>query len=173
MPTLKQLFGTPCELSELANYGVNSGLQDGSQKLRTCELGELGYDDTHPSSHGSQSSQMKETSYSPIKTGMFASSQSSQGSIDETDGYTYDPAEAARFWHRFTERIDECDRLIQELCDLRGDTEKHRADLLAARKTMAPANLVCDIAYLKTAIAEVARPRRTEAATLRQDRRPL
>ena len=92
---------------------------------------------------------------------------------EPTNGYTYDPEQAACFWHRFTERIDECDRLIQELCDLRGDTEKHRADLLAARKTMAPANLVCDIAYLKTAIAEVARPRRTEAATLRQDRRPL
>ena len=82
-------------------------------------------------------------------------------------GYTYDPEEAARFWQNLTARVDECDRLIHQLCDPRNDTSEHRIDLLAVCKTMAPNNLVGDIAYLKTAIAAVERPRRAGSFTPR------
>ena len=75
--------------------------------------------------------------------------------------------DAARFWLNLTQRVDECDRLIHQLCDLRNDTSEHRADLLAVRKTMAPDNLVRDIVYLKAAIAEVERPRRATSFTPR------
>ena len=81
--------------------------------------------------------------------------------------------DAARFWLNLTQRVDECDRLIHQLCDLRNDTSEHRTDLLAVRKTMAPNNLVGDIAYLKIAIAEVERPRCAPSFTPRQDRTPL
>ena len=156
MPTLKQLFGTPCELSELANYGVNSGVQDDLPKSRTCELGELVYDDTHPSSQSSQSSQTIETSCNPMNTGMFASSQSSQGHIAENNAANEDGTDdAATFWHGFMERVDECDRLIRQLCDRRGDSDAHRADLLAIRMRMAPANVDSDIKYLMDEIERV------------------
>lgn len=89
------------------------------------------------------------------------------------DGYTYDPEEAARFWHNLTARVDECGRLIHQLCNPRNVTSEHRIDLLAVRKTMAPNNLVGDIAYLKTAIAEVERPRCAASFTPRQDRTTL
>ena len=75
--------------------------------------------------------------------------------------------DAARFWLNLTQRVDECDRLIHQLCALRGDTDEHRADLLAVRKTMAPDNLIRDIVYLKAAIAEVERPRRATSFTPR------
>ena len=81
--------------------------------------------------------------------------------------------DAAFFWQNLTARVDECDRLIHQLCDLRNDTSEHRTDLLAVRKTMAPNNLVGDIAYLKIAIAEVERPRCAPSFTPRQDRTPL
>ena len=86
---------------------------------------------------------------------------------ENIDGYHYDPIDAARFWQGLTARVDECDRLIHQLCDLRNDTSEHRADLLAVRKTMAPDNLVRDIVYLKAAIAEVERPRRATSFTPR------
>ena len=92
---------------------------------------------------------------------------------ENIDGYHYDPIDAARFWQGLTARVDECDRLIHQLCDLRNDTSEHRTDLLAVRKTMAPNNLVGDIAYLKIAIAEVERPRCAPSFTPRQDRTPL
>ena len=86
---------------------------------------------------------------------------------EHSDGYTYDPDESAEFWRNLIARVDECDRRIQQLCALRGDTDEHRADLLAVRKTMAPDNLVRDIVYLKAAIAEVERPRRATSFTPR------
>ncbi len=61
--------------------------------------------------------------------------------------------EADDFWQTLRARIDECDALIHQLCDLRGDDDEHRADLLAVRKRMAPQKLDSDIAYLKAEIA--------------------
>ena len=82
-----------------------------------------------------------------------AASLANEASAEHIDGYDYDPEEAVRFWQGLTARIDECDRLIQVLCHLRGDTDEHRADLLAVRKRMAPVHIDRDLAYLKTQIA--------------------
>jgi len=60
--------------------------------------------------------------------------------------------DAAHFWARLVTRIEECDRLINELCDLREDDDEHRAALLEQRKRMAPTHLDSDIAYLKREI---------------------
>ena len=54
----------------------------------------------------------------------------------------------------------------------RNSTHEYLANLLAVRKTMAPASLVRDFAYLKTAIAEVEGPRHAPRFTRRQDRTP-
>ncbi len=80
--------------------------------------------------------------------------------------------EADDFWDRLRARIDECDRLIHELCDIRGDDHERRADLLAVRKRMAPNNLAGDIAYLKAAIAVADHARRITIAKSRQDGTP-
>lgn len=61
--------------------------------------------------------------------------------------------EADDFWQTLRTRIDECDRLINQLCDLRGDDGAHRAELLAVRKRMAPEMLERDIVYLKAELA--------------------
>lgn len=63
--------------------------------------------------------------------------------------------EADDFWRTFRARIDECDALIHQLCDLRGDDDDHRADLLAVRKRMAPIKLDGDITYLKNEIHQI------------------
>ena len=69
------------------------------------------------------------------------------------------PAETpSDWWEMLRARIDECDRLIHELCNLRGDHDAHRADLLAVRKRMAPEMLVSDVAYLKSEIATLTPP---------------
>lgn len=60
--------------------------------------------------------------------------------------------EADEFWQSLTARIDECDRLINQLCDVRNDDDEHRAALLEQRKRMAPTHLDSDIAYLKREI---------------------
>ena len=61
--------------------------------------------------------------------------------------------EAAEFWSTFLARVTECDELINSLCDLRGDDDARRADLLAVRKRMAPQRVDGDILYLKAEIA--------------------
>ena len=66
--------------------------------------------------------------------------------------------DADDFWQTLRARIDECDRLINTLCNLRRDDDAHRADLLAVRKSMAPQQLDSDIVYLKAAIAASAPP---------------
>ena len=104
---------------------------------------------------------------SVAESSSFSSSRLPANDSEDIDGYHYDPIDAARFWQGLTARVDECDRLIHQLCDLRNDTSEHRADLLAVRKTMAPDNLVRDIVYLKAAIAEVERPRRATSFTPR------
>lgn len=72
---------------------------------------------------------------------------------EQIDCYAFDPHEAASFWHGFKGRVDECDRLIHELCDLRSDTSEHRAILLEIRKRMAPNSIDGDIAYLQQQVA--------------------
>lgn len=62
--------------------------------------------------------------------------------------------DAAEFWATLTARIDECDALIHQLCDLRKDDDEHRTALLEQRKRMAPASLNPDIRYLKEQIAK-------------------
>ncbi len=59
------------------------------------------------------------------------------------------------WWATFRARIDCCDQLINRLCDLRGDDDARRADLLAVRKRMAPVKLDGDIAYLEIEIAHL------------------
>ena len=110
----------------------------------------------------------------PAQSGVESTAQyTSENSQDRTLPSDESAAsDAARFWHNLTARVDECDRLIHQLCDLRSDTPEHRAALLAVRKTMAPNNLVGDIAYLKTAIAGVELPPRAASFTPRQDRTP-
>lgn len=76
--------------------------------------------------------------------------------------------EADDFWDKLRARIDECDALIHELCDIRGDDRERRADLLTVRKRMAPNNLAGDIAYLKAAIAHEDHAPRITAAKSRQ-----
>ncbi len=73
--------------------------------------------------------------------------------------------DADDFWQTLRARIDECDRLIYRLCDLRGNDDGHRADLLAVRKRMAPQKLDSDIVYLKAEIAAL-----TPAAKLTRGR---
>ena len=68
-----------------------------------------------------------------------------------TDCLPTDEAEA--FWSTFLARVTECDELINSLCDLRGDDDARRADLLAVRMRMAPQKIDGDIAYLKAEIA--------------------
>ena len=62
--------------------------------------------------------------------------------------------EADAFWQTLTARIDECDRLIHQLCDVRQDSDEHRAALLEQRKRNAPEKLNPDIRYLRAQIAK-------------------
>lgn len=62
--------------------------------------------------------------------------------------------DAAEFWATLTARIDEADRLIHRLCDLRGDEPELRAELLATRKRIAPERLNSDIRYLREQVAK-------------------
>ena len=61
--------------------------------------------------------------------------------------------EAEAFWSTFIARVDHCDSLIHALCDIRNDTEKERADLLASRKRTSPENLDSNITHLTAEIA--------------------
>lgn len=67
---------------------------------------------------------------------------------EQIDGYAFDPHEAASFWQGFKGRVDECDRLIHELCDIRGDDQARRDDLIRTRQRMSPTNVESDIRYL-------------------------
>ena len=59
-----------------------------------------------------------------------------------------EPEETADFWDGFIDRVNECDRLIHELCDIRGDDQARRDDLICTRKRTAPNNVDSDIKYL-------------------------
>lgn len=68
--------------------------------------------------------------------------------------------QAAEFWQSLTARVDECDALIHQLCELRNDEDEHRAALLEQRKRMAPEKLDSDIRYLRAQIAKRKREQR-------------
>ena len=68
-------------------------------------------------------------------------------------GHALASSDATDFWGNLTARIDEIDALINQLCDLRGDSHEHRAALLAVRKRMAPTHIDSDTAYLHNDIA--------------------
>lgn len=72
--------------------------------------------------------------------------------------------DAAAFWATLTARVDECDQLIHQLCDLRNDEDEHRAALLEQRKRMAPEKLDSDIRYLR---AQIAKRKREQGGTSR------
>lgn len=67
-------------------------------------------------------------------------------------GQPFAMTEADRFWTTLKARIVECDRLIHRVCDLRGDSDEYRAEMLAIRRRIAPAKLDSDIAYLKAVL---------------------
>lgn len=56
--------------------------------------------------------------------------------------------QADDFWVGLKARIEQCDALIHQLADLRGDSQEYREEMLATRKRMAPERLKGDIAYL-------------------------
>ena len=57
------------------------------------------------------------------------------------------------WWGTFLARVDKCDDLINELCDLRGADMPRRIEMLGWRKSTSPANLDTDIEYLLAEIA--------------------
>ena len=86
----------------------------------------------------------------------FSSSSLPANDDDNVDGYYYDPVEAARFWEGLTDRINWCDILIHELCEIRGDSQARRDDLLLTRQRTSPANVDSDIRSLLEEIERVA-----------------
>ena len=60
--------------------------------------------------------------------------------------------DADAFWRTLGARIAECDRLIHQLCNLRGEEQEYREELLTLRMRMAPAKLDTDIEYLRREI---------------------
>jgi hypothetical protein len=77
-----------------------------------------------------------------------------------SDGQPLAVPEDDDFWRTLRARIDECDRLINQLCDRRGDDDDHRAALLRQRKRMAPQKLDTDIAYLKQEINRITKDKK-------------
>ena len=59
------------------------------------------------------------------------------------------------FWSNFVDRINWCDFLIHELCDVRGDDQARRDDLILTRQRMAPTHLDTDVRYLLDEIERV------------------
>ena len=150
---LAELLGdTPlCEVSEIAKKTTDRGGQQFSAENNVANYAKLLPDDRLTSSLTSQVSKHCESVAKPMPEPFLASSQSSQVGLADSIGQSEANEEADHFWRTFRARIDECDSLIHELCDLRRDD--HRADLLAVRKRMAPHKLDSDIHYLKSEIA--------------------
>ncbi len=74
-----------------------------------------------------------------------------------SDAANEDESEESKiFWSNLIDRINWCDLLIHELCDVRGDDQARRDDLLAVRKRMAPDRIDGDIHYLLEEIERVA-----------------
>ena len=60
--------------------------------------------------------------------------------------------------------IAEYDRLIHQLCDLRGDSQEYREKLLHARRSMAPASVHGDLKQFKRIVEDAESKSRREAA---------
>ena len=75
-----------------------------------------------------------------------------------TEAANEDESEESRiFWSNLIDRIHWCDFLIHELCDVRGDDQARRDDLIRTRQRMAPDKIDGDIRYLLAEI-ETATP---------------
>ncbi len=59
--------------------------------------------------------------------------------------------------------LEEYDRLINRLCDLRGDPREHRERLLQARQSMAPADLPGDLEAFRQIVKQSERTGRAAA----------
>ena len=74
-----------------------------------------------------------------------------------TDAANEDESEESKsFWSNLIDRINWCDLLIHELCDIRGDSQARRDDLIRTRQRTAPVNIDGDIRYLLEEIERVA-----------------
>ncbi len=145
----------PCEVSEIAKETTGRGFQQIRAENNVANYAKLLPYDGLTSSPTSQASQDCELVAKSIPEPCLASSQSSQGGMADSVGQSEANEEADDFWRTFRARIDEADRLINLLCDLRGDDNDHRAALLAVRKRMAPIKLDGDIKYLKNEINRI------------------
>jgi len=151
---LAELFAQtpPCETSELAKNEAGRGFQLFSSEINDAKFAKLLNNDNPTTSLISHVSQSCESVGEPTYKPFLAISQTSQGGNAANDDELMTD-EAAEFWSTFLERVTECDKLINSLCDSRGDDEPRRADLLATRKRTSPANLDSDIACLTAEIA--------------------
>ena len=120
----------PCEVSEIAKKTTGRGFQQFRTENNVANYAKLLAHDDLTSSQTSHASQYCESVAKPMPEPFLASSQTSQGGIADSIGQS----EADDFWKTFRARIDECDRLIHQLCDLRHDDAEHRAALLEQRK---------------------------------------
>ena len=170
---LAELFAEtpPRETSELAKNEAGRGFQQFSSANNDAKLAKLLNDDDSTTSQISHVSQSYESVGEPTYKPFLATSQTSQGGIAANDDELLTD-EAAEFWRTFLARVTECDELINSLCDLRGDDDARRADLLAVRKRMAPQKVDGDIAYLKTEIEVVSRACRATTARPHQGQAP-
>ena len=74
-----------------------------------------------------------------------------------TDAANEDESEESKsFWSNLIDRINWCDLLIHELCDVRGDDQARRDDLILTRQRTNPAKVDSDIRYLLEEIKRVA-----------------
>jgi hypothetical protein len=151
---LAELFAEtpPCETCEIAKNQAGRGFQQFSSTKNDAKFAKLLNGDNPTTSLISHVSQSCESVGEPTHKPFLATSRVSQGGIAANDDELMTD-EAALFWSTFLARVTKCDRLIHQLCELRGDDEARRADLLAVRKRMAPARLDGDIAYLENEIA--------------------
>jgi hypothetical protein len=153
---LAELFAEtpPCETCEIAKDGSGRGFQLFRNEYYDAKLAKLLNDDDPVVSQISHVSQSCELVGEPTYKPFLAISLISQGGAANDDELMTD--QAAQFWETFSERVRRCDRLIHRLCDLRRDTDAERADLLAVRRRVAPAQLDGDIEYLAAEIAKLA-----------------
>ena len=80
----------------------------------------------------------------------------SSGEIFDVDLGTGNDSEIhLDFWSNLIDRINWCDLLIHELCDIRGDDQARRDDLILTRQRTAPVNIDGDIRYLLDEIERV------------------
>jgi len=140
------------ETSEFAKKITGRGFQEFSAANFIANYAKLLAHDPFTTSQTSHKSRHCESVAKPIKEPFLASSQTSRRDIADSITKSEPNDDADDFWQKLRARIAECDALIHRVCDLRGDPDEYRAELLAIRKRMAPAKLESDIAYLKAVI---------------------